>query len=506
MKRVAMLALVVTVASCAEGNAPDGGVLTGYTVSGTVTGAGKDNATLTLQGAGAPRTATSNATGGYQFLNVPTGDYTLTVSKKGFAYTPPSQTVKVASKDFVVPAISSVVDLGAYAVSGTISGDVKSSIQVKLVGNGKTLSATTNSSGAFSIAGATAGTYTLTPSLTGYSFSPASRTVTVAGAAVTGQDFGGLTLGWSTRSPAGKAANWRDNAMSSDGKYHAVVAGSDRLYMSSDYSVTWQERNPVGLTPVENQNWESVAMSKDGKSLAATDDNGNVYTSNDFGETWKNKTHSLQRIIAVNEISMSNDGRYIAIADALQGVYFSSNSGEAWENKSSTMNSPKATGQSVAMSGDGSHIAAGANDGIVYISRNFGATWENKSIPNISKNSAATFLAWSGDGKTLVAIISGGSLYVSKDNGTNWQEKSSGLMPANKTWMSVAASNDGTKIAAVVYGGGVYMSNNSGDSWKLISSGAASGNLNWRSVAISDDGRFLSATVIGGLVYTYAAP
>ena len=504
MKRVAMLALVVTVASCAEGNAPDGGVLTGYTVSGTVTGAGKDNATLTLQGTGSPRTATSNATGGYQFLNVPTGDYTLTVSKKGFAYTPPSQTVKVASKDFAVPAISSVVDLGAYAVSGTISGDVKSSIQVKLVGNGKTLSATTNSSGAFSIAGATAGTYTLTPSLTGYSFSPASRTVTVAGAAVTGQDFGGLTLGWSTRSPAGAIAVWNDSAMSSDVKYRAAVAGSGRLFTSSDYGVTWQARNPEGTNT--NPNWTSVALSSDGKYLAATILNGMAYTSSNFGDTWKYMDLGPLGSTTLKKIAISNDGKYFAALDESKSVFMSSNSGDAWANKSSTINSPGLLWASITMSGDGSKVAASGLNGVVYISIDSGASWQNKSIPNINKKSAGTYVSWSGDGTMLVAIINGGLLYVSKDNGTNWQEKSSGLIPANMGWRSVAVSKDGTFMAAVVYGGGVYMSSDSGDSWKLISSGVAGGNIKWISVAISEDGRFLSAAEEYGLIYSYAAP
>ena len=505
-----MLALVVTVASCAEGNAPDGGVLTGYTVSGTVTGAGKDNATLTLQGAGSPRTATSNATGGYQFLNVPTGDYTLTVSKKGFAYTPPSQVVKVASKDFAVPAISSVVDLGAYAVSGTISGDVKSSIQVKLVGNGKTLSATTNSSGAFSIAGATAGTYTLTPSLTGYSFSPASRTVTVAGAAVTGQDFGGLTLGWSTRSPAGKAANWSSIAMSSDGKYLVASVEAGRVYTSSDYGATWQVRDPVGKIGQESQKWRSVAISNDGKYVAVCNYDKRLYTTSDYGAIWTDK--GIHNFIVDNflAVAMSNDGQNLAVLTEVVGPIVSNNSGGTWESKGSVINSGSYNWSSIAMSSDGNFVAVGLSEGLVFVSSDKGVTWQNKSVPNFVRVFKNVHIAISDDGNVLAAAIggysSGGRMFVSKDSGKSWQEKNSNPIANDLLWQSVAMSNDGTKIAAVVIGGGVYLSSDSGDSWKLISSGAASGNLNWTSVAISEDGRFLWATVSGGLVYSYAAP
>ena len=304
MRRIAMLALVVTVASCAEGIAPDGGLPEGvlpdggltegvipdggkpvggnsdggvettstYSVTGAVKGPGQSNAALTLQGANTPRTVTSNASGEFQFLNVPAGDYTLTAFKKGFVYSPSTQPVKVVSADVKVTDMGSVAEQAGYAVSGavtgdltakvlltltqegvtvgttfssdvgvyrldgvadgtytmtpslagytftpvsrplkmegkaitgldftmkavpyalsgTISGDVKAGVALSLVGNGKKLEATTDATGVYSIAGATDGTYTLTPSLVEYTFTPASRSVTVAGKAMTGQDF-----------------------------------------------------------------------------------------------------------------------------------------------------------------------------------------------------------------------------------------------------------------------------------------------------------------------------
>jgi 6-phosphogluconolactonase (cycloisomerase 2 family) len=49
--------------------------------------------------------------------------------------------------------------------------------------------ATTDASGSYSFSGLANGSYTVTPSLTGYTFAPASLAVTVNGADVTGQDF-----------------------------------------------------------------------------------------------------------------------------------------------------------------------------------------------------------------------------------------------------------------------------------------------------------------------------
>ena len=77
-----------------------------------------------------------------------------------------------------------------YSVSGTITNSAGTGISGVTVSNG-TVSATTSSSGAYTLTGLANATYTLTPSLSGYTFSPASRSVTVNGANVTGINFTG---------------------------------------------------------------------------------------------------------------------------------------------------------------------------------------------------------------------------------------------------------------------------------------------------------------------------
>jgi subtilisin family serine protease len=81
-----------------------------------------------------------------------------------------------------------------YSVSGTITNGSGTGISGVTVSNG-TVSATTNSSGAYTLTGLANATYTLTPSLSGYTFSPASRSVTVNGANVTGVNFTGTASG-----------------------------------------------------------------------------------------------------------------------------------------------------------------------------------------------------------------------------------------------------------------------------------------------------------------------
>ena len=50
---------------------------------------------------------------------------------------------------------------------------------------------TTDSQGRYTFTGVADGNYTVTPSLTGYTFTPTSRNVTVSGADVTGIGFRG---------------------------------------------------------------------------------------------------------------------------------------------------------------------------------------------------------------------------------------------------------------------------------------------------------------------------
>ncbi|HJV49344.1 MAG TPA: carboxypeptidase-like regulatory domain-containing protein [Geothrix sp.] len=75
-----------------------------------------------------------------------------------------------------------------HAISGHVTGSVSAAVTVTL-GGAETATAVTDPSGAYAFPGLTDGAYTVTPALNGYVFAPESRSVTVGGADVTGQDF-----------------------------------------------------------------------------------------------------------------------------------------------------------------------------------------------------------------------------------------------------------------------------------------------------------------------------
>ena len=87
-----------------------------------------------------------------------------------------------------------------YSISGTITSNsaALSGVTVTLTGGS---TATTNASGVYTFTGVPNGTYTLTPALSGYSFTPTTTSVTVSSANATGKNFtatntGSVTVTW----------------------------------------------------------------------------------------------------------------------------------------------------------------------------------------------------------------------------------------------------------------------------------------------------------------------
>ena len=159
-----------------------------YSISGTVSGAVASGVTVTLSGAGTGTTTTA-ANGSYTFSGLAPGNYTVTPSLGGYTFSPTSTAVTVSGSNVTgTNFTSTAVVATTYSVSGTVSGAWVSGVTVTLSGAGSAATST-NASGNYSFTGLAAGNYTVTPSLSGYTFSPTSSAVTINGANVTGQNF-----------------------------------------------------------------------------------------------------------------------------------------------------------------------------------------------------------------------------------------------------------------------------------------------------------------------------
>jgi hypothetical protein len=162
-----------------------------HSISGAVSGAVSEGVSITLAGDNTAST-TTNPSGGFVFTGLRNGSYTVSASLPGYSFTPPSTSVvlngaDVADVSFVAGASASPT----YSISGTLSGVAFSAVPVNLTGASIAATSTlTDPSGHYTFGGLASGSYSVAPLPgTGYSFTPASRSVEVSGASVAGVDF-----------------------------------------------------------------------------------------------------------------------------------------------------------------------------------------------------------------------------------------------------------------------------------------------------------------------------
>ncbi|MBI4915136.1 MAG: PPC domain-containing protein, partial [Acidobacteria bacterium] len=192
-----------------------------YSISGTVSGAIAAGVTINLTGAATASTTTA-ADGTYSFSSLANGSYTVTPSRSGYTFSPTSTAVTISGanqtgKNFVATAVAT------YSISGTVSGAIATGVTVNLTGAG-TGSTTTDGSGNYAFSGLANGSYTVTPSLSGYTFSPTSIAVTLSGANQTGKNFTSTAVGGDT--PLTSGVGVAGSVAYQTWKYYTIVVPS----------------------------------------------------------------------------------------------------------------------------------------------------------------------------------------------------------------------------------------------------------------------------------------
>jgi cytoskeletal protein CcmA (bactofilin family) len=181
-----------------------------FSISGTVSGAVQSGVAMTLSG-NSSGTATTDASGNYSFSGLSNGTYTVTPSKPGYTFEPSSETVTISGTD--VTGIDFTSSAATHSISGQVTGDVKSGVTMTLSGSGSG-NKITNFLGNYSFSGLSNGTYTVTPSKSGYTFTPPSTAVEINNANVAGVDF--------TASAVTTTCSTWDDVIA---EYNAYVAG-----------------------------------------------------------------------------------------------------------------------------------------------------------------------------------------------------------------------------------------------------------------------------------------
>jgi hypothetical protein len=157
-------------------------------ISGMVTyGDDSPISNVTLS-AGGGNVTTTNGSGEYTFLDLAPGTHTLIPSKSGHSFSP-------ASIEITVPSDANNVDfVGGLSISGDTTHCDGSTISGVTISAGSGILTTTNNSGGYALQLLAPGTYSLVPSKTNYSFSPASIEITVPPEASEVDFVGGLTI------------------------------------------------------------------------------------------------------------------------------------------------------------------------------------------------------------------------------------------------------------------------------------------------------------------------
>jgi hypothetical protein len=138
-----------------------------YSISGVVSGI--SDVSVMLSGASSNKSST-DAGGNFRFAKLAPGNYTISPSKTGYVLSPVSLAETITSASLTDANFAATASTAAtYTISGTVNGSVAAGVIVTL--NGTNVgSAITDLSGNYTFAGLVSGTYTVSASLDGYSF------------------------------------------------------------------------------------------------------------------------------------------------------------------------------------------------------------------------------------------------------------------------------------------------------------------------------------------------
>lgn len=432
-----------------------------YAIAGHVrdslTYAAVASVTITLSGDASDSTSTDSG-GQFIFTGLADGSYTLTPSKTNVVFTPTSLAVVVDTANQV-----GLDFLGTqqYTISGTVyeSDGVTGVASVSVAWSGDASgSTTTDGSGVYTTSALDPGSYTITPTLTGYDFTAQNQTITSAN--ITGLDFqdAGYSCpasSYTVQTPSQQqqfseasiplsAAQGGLRTISSniDGSRiatgipaHSTAKGRVNIFTLSggSYTLTQSIDNPFSSASTAHQFGYAVAMSSDGAylaigaygyTLAGTDGRvviykwgGSSYTKiQDFGG-------SSSGAFGI-DLDINGDGSVLVVGSrTTDSAFVFYNVSDVYTEQvqlQPSLASGSTYGTAVAVSGDGHYIAVGdpnnstdgSQDGIVYIyQKNTGGAdnWGEQQVVHSGGGWASTGWHFGSDvafncGATYIAI------------------------------------------------------------------------------------------------------
>jgi hypothetical protein len=165
-----------------------------YTISGTVTssGAGMQGITVSLSGLGI-ESVTTDAGGRYTFSGLANGTYIIAPAQTGESFDPANSSETINGAD--ITGVNFTNTTITYRISGKVSGAVRAGVTMTLSGTASgsvsviSESVISDSSGNYSFQNLANGSYNITPTLEGYTFTPLMLIVGVSNRDITSINF-----------------------------------------------------------------------------------------------------------------------------------------------------------------------------------------------------------------------------------------------------------------------------------------------------------------------------
>jgi hypothetical protein len=214
-----IIILLIVIGCSREGVAPRTNSISGV-VTEMGTGYALDGVTMQLTGA-ATTTVTTDSNGKFSFTGLTNGTYYVTPSLADYTFDPTSAEIVINNADLNNADFSAMLSspAGSYSISGNVTkvtGGVLQGVTITLSGTANKPPTTTDSSGNYSFTGLVDGSYTVTPSLADYAFTPVSTAVNVAGANETGKNFTATLIATSTYAQSDLTGRWKFQRLSAD--------------------------------------------------------------------------------------------------------------------------------------------------------------------------------------------------------------------------------------------------------------------------------------------------
>jgi hypothetical protein len=157
-------------------------------ISGTISPVSSGVGTLVTLSGAANASVTADTKGNYSFAGLTNGSYAVTPAKAGYTFSPPNQAV--SSNGTSVPNVNfTATPVPTWSISGTVNPATLGSGTLLTLSGTPSATTTADTNGNYSFTGLANGNFTVTPTKTGYSFTPPGQAVAVSGSNVVGINF-----------------------------------------------------------------------------------------------------------------------------------------------------------------------------------------------------------------------------------------------------------------------------------------------------------------------------